>query len=118
MDAIDELADMPATIKPEEVKLAQEVYLLVQRPTLHDRIAMDEVKISCTSRLALIHRLVLRGVPFKHVEKPPFQHTFGPEVDFYKLQSGEEWNYVARESSVALYVHPVLEKANVFLFWR
>lgn len=103
---------------PEEVKLAQEVYLLVQRPTLHDRVPMDEVKISCTSRLALIHRLVLRGVPFKHVEKPPFQHTFGPEVDFYKLQSGEEWNYVARESSVALYVHTVLEKANVFLFWR
>jgi len=103
---------------PEEAKMAQEIYLLVQRPALHERVVMDEVKLSCTSRLALVHRLVLRGVPFKYVEKPPFQHTFGPEVDFYQLQFGEEWNYVIREGSVALYIHPVLENANVFLFWR
>lgn len=103
---------------PEEVKLAQEVYLLVQRPTLHARISMDEVKLCCISRLALIHRLVLRGVPFKHIEKPPFQHTFGPEVDFYQLQFGEEWNNVTRESAIGLYIHPVLEQASVFLFWR
>lgn len=103
---------------PEETKLAQEVYLLVQRPTLHERISMVEVKLCCISRLALIHRLVLRGVPFKHIEKPPFQHTFGPEVDFYQLQFGEEWNNIVRESAVGLYIHPVLEQANVFLFWR
>ena len=103
---------------PEEAKMAQEVYLLVQRATLHARIPMDEVKLSCTSRLALIHRLVLRGVPFQPVERPPFQHTFGPEVDFYQLQLGEEWNHVLRENSLALYVHPVLENASVFLFWR
>lgn len=103
---------------PQELKDAQEVYLLVQRPTLHDRIVMDDVKLSCTSRLALVHRLVLRGVSFKHVERPPFQHTFGPEVDFYHLQSGEEWEHVVRESSLSLYVHPVLERANLFLFWR
>lgn len=103
---------------PEEAKQAQEVYLLVQRATLHERIPMDEIKLSCTSRLALVHRLVLRGVPFRAVERPPFQHTFGPEVDFYQLQLGEEWNHVLRENSIALYVHPVLEGANVFLFWR
>lgn len=103
---------------PEEVKDSQEVYLLIQRATLHERIDLAEVKVSCTSRLALVHRLVLRGVPFKHVERPPFQHTFGPEVDFYLLQGGEEWNHVLRESAVAFYVHPVLEKANAFLFWR
>lgn len=103
---------------PSELKDAQEVFLLVQRPTLHERIPLDDIKLSCTSRLALVHRLVLRGVPFKHVERPPFQHTFGPEVDFYQLQSGDEWDHVLRESSVALYVHPVLERANVFLYWR
>ena len=65
-----------------------------------------------------IDRLVLRGVPSKYVEKPPFQHTFGPEVDFYQLQFGEEWSHVIREGSLALYIHPVLEKANVFLYWR
>lgn len=103
---------------PQEVKDAEEVYLLVQRPTLHDRVPMDDVKLSCTSRLALVHRLVLRGVVYKHVERPPFPHTFGPEVDFYQLQDGEEWEHAMRESSLSLYVHPVLERANVFLFWR
>ena len=103
---------------PQEVKDAQEVYLLIQRPTLHERVVLDDVKLSCTSRLALVHRLVLRGVPFKHVERPPFQHTFGPEVDFYQLQSGEEWEHVLRESALALYVHPALERSNLFLFWR
>ena len=103
---------------PEEVKNSQEVYLLIQRPTLHERIDITEIKVSCTSRLALVHRLVLRGVPFKRIERPPFQHTFGPEVDFYQLQGGEEWNHVMREASIAFYVHPVLEKANAFLFWR
>jgi type VI secretion system protein ImpJ len=102
----------------EEVKSSQEVYLLIQRPTLHERIDLTEVKVSCTSRLALIHRLVLRGVPFKHIERPPFPHTFGPEVDFYQLQFGEEWNHVLREAALAFYIHPVLEKANAFLFWR
>lgn len=103
---------------PTDVKDAQEVFLLVQRPTLHGRIVLDDIKLSCTSRLALVHRLVLRGVPFKYIERPPFQHTFGPEVDFYQLQTGDEWDHVLRESSLALYVHPVLERANVFLYWR
>lgn len=103
---------------PEEVKNSQEVYLLIQRPTVHERIELNEVKVACTSRLALVHRLVLRGVPFKHIERPPFAHTFGPEVDFYQLQFGEEWNYVLREAALAFYIHPVLEKANAFLFWR
>lgn len=103
---------------PEEVKDSQEVYLLIQRATLHERIDLAEVKVSCTSRLALVHRLVLRGVPFKHIERPPFQHTFGPEVDFYLLHPGEEWNHVLREAAVSFYVHPSLEKANAFLFWR
>ena len=103
---------------PDEVRTATEVYLLVQRPSVHDRVNIDEIKLACTSRLALVHRLVLRGVVYKHVERPPFQHTFGPEVDFYQLQDGEEWEHVIRESSLSLYVHPVLERANVFLFWR
>lgn len=77
---------------------------------------MDDIKLSCTSRLALVHRLVLRGVVYKHVERPPFQHTFGPEVDFYQLQDGEEWEHVIRESSLSLYVHPVLDEPMSFCF--
>ena len=28
------------------------------------------------------------------------------------------WNHILREAAIAFYVHPVLEKANAFLFWR
>lgn len=103
---------------PEDLKLAQEVYLLIQRPHVHDRIALDEVKLSCTSRLALVHRLVLKGVTYQPVERPTFRHPFGPEVDFYQIGVGEEWNHCIKEGSISFYVHPVLERANAFLFWR
>ena len=102
----------------EEVKKAQEVYLLIQRPSLHERIALDEVKISATSRLALVQRLVLRGIPFSAIERVHFQHSFGPEVDFYQLTLNEEWALAARESSLAFYETAVLAKAQAYLFWR
>lgn len=103
---------------PEDLKLAQEVYLLIQRPHVHDRVSLDEVKLSCTSRLALVHRLVLKGVTYQHIERPVFRHPFGPEVDFYQLAVGEEWNHCVKEGSISFYVHPVLERVNAFLFWR
>lgn len=103
---------------PEELKLAQAVYLLIQRPHVHTRITMDEVKLSATSRLALVHRLILKGVTFSAVEQVSFRHPFGPEVDFYQLSMAEEWAYCIKESSLAFYVHPALEQVSAFLFWR
>lgn len=103
---------------PEELKLAQAVYLLIQRPHVHQRISLDEVKLSATSRLALVHRLILKGVTYQAVEQVTFRHPFGPEVDFYQLSMAEEWNHCIKESSLAFYAHPALERANAFLFWR
>lgn len=103
---------------PEELKLAQAVYLLIQRPHVHARISLDEVKLSATSRLALVHRLILKGVTFSPVEQVTFRHPFGPEVDFYQLSMAEEWAYCIKESSIAFYVHPALEQVSAFLFWR
>lgn len=103
---------------PEEVKSAQEVYLLIQRPNIHDRVRVDDVKLSATSRLALVHRMVLRGVPFKLCERVHFQHAFGPEVDFHQLTMNEEWALAAREGSLSFYETSALEKAQAFLFWR
>lgn len=103
---------------PEALKLAQAVYLLIQRPHVHTRIALDEVKLSATSRLALVHRLIVKGVTFSPVETVTFRHPFGPEVDFYQLSMAEEWAYCIKESSLAFYVHPALEQVSAFLFWR
>ena len=79
---------------------------------------MDDVKLSCTSRLALVHRMILKGVTYQQIAQPTFRHPFGPEVDFYQLAFGEEWNFCIKESSVSFYIHPELERVNAFLFWR
>ena len=106
------------SVLPDDAKLAQEVYLLIQRPSVHDRVNIDEIKLACTSRLALVHRLVLKGVPFRLLERVHFQHSFGPEMDFYQLTLNEEWQHVLREGAVAFYQPPALEKVNAYLFWR
>ncbi|HND11140.1 MAG TPA: type VI secretion system baseplate subunit TssK [Pseudomonadota bacterium] len=103
---------------PDEVRTATEVYLLVQRPSVHDRVNIDEIKLACTSRLALVHRLVLKGIPFRLLERVHFQHSFGPEMDFYQLTLNEEWQHVLREGAIAFYQPPALEKVNAYLFWR
>lgn len=103
---------------PDVAKSAQEVYLLIQRPNIHDRVDTADVKLSATSRLALVHRMVLRGIPFKFVDRVHFQHAFGPEVDFYQLTLNDEWGLAAREGSVAFYETPQLEKSGAYLFWR
>lgn len=103
---------------PEEIKNAQEVYLLIQRTNLHERIPTDDIKLSATSRLALVHRLVLRGIPFKHLERVHFQHSFGPEIDFYQIMLTDEWVHALREGSLAFYQLPAMEKASAYLFWR
>lgn len=103
---------------PEGVKSAQQVFLLIQKQNIHDRVSIDGVKVSATSRLALIHRMVLMGIPTKFVERVHFQHAFGPEVDFYELLLNDEWAAAAREGALAFYQTPELEKVQAFLFWR
>lgn len=103
---------------PEVAKSAQEVYLLIQRQNIHEHVDMGDVKLSATSRLALVHRLVLRGVPFVLQDRVHFQHAFGPEVDFYQITLNDEWGLAAREGSIAFYETPVLEKSAAYLFWR
>lgn len=104
---------------PQELSAASEVYVLVHREHLHDKVSLDGVKLSSPSRLVLVHRLALKGVPFKHIPNPAFPHSFGPDVDFYQLVTGEEWELALKEQALAFYQHPSLAKAStVFLFWR
>ncbi len=103
---------------PEEVREAHEVYLLVQKGQVHDRIPLDNLKITGRNRLSIIHKLALQGIPFKKIDRPPFQHKFGPEVDFYLLQQGEEWDQALRELSLVFYDMPSLKGARFYLYWR
>lgn len=103
---------------PEETREAREVYLLAQKNRIQDRISLDACKFAARSRLSLIHKLALQGVPMKRIDRPPFQHKFGPEVDFYQIQEGDEWDHALQELSLVFYDQASLQGAKFYLYWR
>lgn len=103
---------------PEEVRRASNVYLLVQKNQITRQITMADVKLASSSRLSFVHKMALKGIPFKRVEHPQFRHAFGAEVEFYLISEGEEWDYALNEMSIAFYDRPELADTNFYIFWR
>jgi type VI secretion system protein ImpJ len=103
---------------PTEVRDGSEVYLLVQRRQAAEALPLDGVKLASPSRLSMVRRMALKGIPFHHVPHPAFPHALGPEIDWYQLVPGEEWQLALREDGVAFFVTPALQGAQVSLFWR
>jgi len=103
---------------PGEIRVAQEIYFLVQKGHVGDKLDISNMKLGCMSRISTIHRLSLPGVPLKKIERPPFQHSFGSEVEFFKIFEGEEWDYVLRDLSIAFYNQSKFQSIECFLYWR
>lgn len=101
-----------------EEGVQNELYLLVRSEDPSQPPSLEGVKVSSPSRLPTVRRLALRGIPFQHVPHPAFPHAFGPEISWYKLSLGEEWQYALRDNGMAFYVTPALQGTQVFLFWR
>ncbi|WP_224360581.1 type VI secretion system baseplate subunit TssK [Hyalangium versicolor] len=95
-----------------------ELYLLVRSEDPSRPPSMEGVKVASPSRLPVVRRLALRGIPFQHVPHPAFPHAFGPEISWYRLTLGEEWQYAQRDNGMAFFVTPALQGHQVFLFWR
>lgn len=106
-------ASLPVTIRE-----AKDIYLLVQKGGVSKSVSLEGFKISALTRLPMVHKFYLQGIPCKRLERPPFQHSFGPEVDIYQLSTGEEWDYALNELALAFYVDPKLAEASYFLHWR
>ncbi|QRN93342.1 type VI secretion system baseplate subunit TssK [Archangium violaceum] len=101
-----------------EAGVESELYLLVRSEDPSQPPSLEGVKVASPSRLPAVRRLALRGIPFQHVPHPAFPHAFGPEISWYKLSLGEEWQYALRDNGMAFYVTPALQGTQVFLFWR
>jgi type VI secretion system protein ImpJ len=101
-----------------EAGVQSELYLLVRSEDPSQPPSMEGVKLASPSRLPVVRRLALRGIPFQHVPHPAFPHAFGPEISWYRLTLGEEWQYALRDNGMAFYVTPALQGHQVFLFWR
>ena len=101
-----------------EPGVQNELYLLVRSEDPSQPASLEGVKVASPSRLPVVRRLALRGIPFQHVPHPAFPHAFGPEITWYRLSLGEEWQYALRDNGMAFYVTPALQDTQVFLFWR
>lgn len=103
---------------PPDVREAGEVYLLVQKEHVNASLSTASLKMAGVTRMATVHQLALQGIPLRKVERPPFQHRFGPEVDFYRVLEGEEWDHALRDLSVGFYGAPAYGGARFYLYWR
>jgi type VI secretion system protein ImpJ len=114
-----ELVDNIYQVKlPDEIRQATNVYLLAQKDRIITQLSLDELKLAGFSRLPVVHKMALQGIPFKKVEHPSFQHSFGAEVEFYQLREGEEWDHALNETTVAFYNRPELRGTTFYIFWR
>ncbi len=103
---------------PDALRSAKEVYLLIEKPSPHETVSMQGVKLAADSRLEQVHRLVLNGVPYRRLEQVLFPHPFGPEVEFYQLSLGEEWKYVLKERKLAFYRGGGWRNIKTHMMWR
>ena len=103
---------------PKSIREAKEVYLLVQKGGINKTISLESLKIAAVNRIGIVHKFFLQGIPFKRIDRPPFQHSFGPEVDIYQLTPGDEWDYALNELALGFYVDPKLTEEKFFLHWR
>ena len=103
---------------PKSIREAKEIYLLVQKGGINKTISLESLKIAAVNRIGIVHKFFLQGIPFKRIDRPPFQHSFGPEVDIYQLSPGDEWDYALNELALGFYVDPKLTEEKFFLHWR
>ncbi len=103
---------------PPRTREAREVYFLIQKRHVSQTVSLREIKLASLSRVSLVHTLALQGVPLKSIDRPPFQHTFGSEVDFYLINEGEEWDHALRELNIGFYHLPAFEGLQFYLYWR
>ena len=103
---------------PEPIRKAKEIYLLVQKGTIAKTVSLESLKIAAVTRIAIVHKFFLQGIPFKRIDRPPFQHSFGPEVDIYQLSPGDEWDHALKELALCFYADPKFTEEKFFLHWR
>jgi len=114
-----ELGDNIYKVKlPDAIRQATTVYLLAQKARVITQLSISDLKLASLSRLPVVHKMSLQGIPFKRVEHPSFQHSFGAEIEFYQIKEGEEWDYALNEMTVAFYNRQDLKDTAFYIFWR
>jgi type VI secretion system protein ImpJ len=102
---------------PPALHKAKEVYFLIQKSQATRTVGLDEFKLASPARLLMTHRLSLPGIGITRADRPMLAHSFGPEVEFYYVHPGEEWQHALRDGAVAFYARPELGDLEFYLYW-
>ncbi len=104
---------------PEVVRSARQVFLLVQKGSATQTIELGDLKLASPSRLAMVHRMALDGIPARPAARPPVAQTFGPEIEFFELGREDEWERALRQAVVGFYASQEITDAGYrfFLYW-
>lgn len=103
---------------PGDVQQAREVYFLIQKRDVQSAVSLGDLKLACPSRLSMVHKLALEGIPLRKTDRPAVAHSFGPEVEFFQLAPGVEWDHAVREDAVAFYHRPDYDGLEFYLYWN
>jgi type VI secretion system protein ImpJ len=101
-----------------ETKKAKNVFLLIQKGQVTGKLDLKRTKVASESRIRLVYERSLQGIPFQHIENPPFQHNLSSTVEFYAITPGQEWDFAVREGKIVLYDGPELQGSRFYLYWR
>jgi type VI secretion system protein ImpJ len=103
---------------PIEIRQAKEFYFLVQNAGVNQSISIDGIKLAAISRIPIVHKYYLQGIILTKIDKPPFQHSFGPEIDIYQLSQGEEWDCALNELVIGFVPDSSFLSEKFFINWR
>lgn len=103
---------------PKNVLEAKEVYFLIQKGHINENILPESLKLASSLRVSLVRQMSLQGISLQKIDRPPFQHSFGAEVDFFLIVEGDEWDYALRELSIGFYDSDKLKGTKFYIYWR
>jgi hypothetical protein len=65
-------------------------FVLIQKPSTEFQVTLAGVKIASATRLPIVHKYFLQGVTTRRIDRPLFQHYFGPEVEIWEIQKSDD----------------------------
>lgn len=102
---------------PESCLNAINWFLLVQKPSNDFIVSLTSTKFASDSRLPIVHKYFLQGVAIKRVDRPVFQHYFGPEVEIWEIQKSDEWIEALNDKTLAFLNNQAFNELKFFLYW-
>jgi type VI secretion system protein ImpJ len=117
-----EADDQPFVARPfpAEVRKADEAYLVVQLGEDGKKGKLSGIKLASPRKIVDVERLSLPGITFHSIASPPpFRHSFGADVEFYRItNSGDEWKRAVDEGALCYRGTAAQRHLRVALYWR